>query len=437
MIVMVIGGGIGGLTAALSLHAAGIEVRVYESVGDIRRFGVGINLQPNAVRELIELGLGGALAATAIETAELGYYNRHGQLIWSEPRGLAAGYAWPQYSIDRGDLQMILLDAVKQRIGAANVITGHHLVSFEQDDRGVTARFIDRRGGQPLPPQTGDVLIGCDGLHSATRAQLHPKEGAPVWSGRLQWRGVVEAEPFLDGRTHATMGFSGQRAVVYPISKTAADRGRSRINWVTTLADQFAAGERATWDRVTWDRGVCKDRFIHRFKDWNFDWIRFADLISRTDDIYEYPVYDRDPLPRWSFGRVTLLGDAAHPMWAIGAQAGSQAIVDARVLALALATAPTPERALEQYEAQRRPAMNAVTLQNRKFGPAIVMELAEQRAPNGFKRIEDVIPHGELADIARVYKVAAGFDPEELNSRPSLSVPRPTDARPATASHPW
>src|SRR5262245_25151206 len=368
MKVTVIGGGIGGLTAALSLHAAGIDVRVYESVAEIRRFGVGINLQPNAVRELIELGLGDALAATAIETAELGYYNRHGQLIWLEPRGRAAGYAWPQYSIDRGDLQMILLEAVKQRIGAANVFTGHHLVSFEQDDRGVTARFIDRRGGQPLPPAHGDLLIGCDGLHSATRARLHPNEGAPVWSGSIQWRGVVEAEPFLDGRTHATIGFSGQRAVVYPISKSAADRGGSRINWVTTLADQCAAGERATWDRVTrdrvtwdrvtWDRGVSKDRFVHHFKAWHFDWIKFGDLISRTDDIYEYPVYDRDPLPRWSFGRVTLLGDAAHPMWAIGAQAGSQAIVDARVLALALATAPTPERALEQYEAQRRPAMN-------------------------------------------------------------------------------
>jgi 2-polyprenyl-6-methoxyphenol hydroxylase-like FAD-dependent oxidoreductase len=434
MTVMVIGGGIGGLTAALSLHAAGIDVRVYESVADIKRFGVGINLQPNAVRELIELGVGDALAATAIETAELAYHNKHGQLIWSEPRGLAAGYAWPQYSIDRGDLQMILLDAVKDRIGPDNVFTGHHLVSFEQNGSGVTARFIDRRSRQPLPPQTGEVLVGCDGLRSATRTQLHPREGSPVWSGRIQWRGVVEAEPFLNGRTHATMGFSEQRAVVYPISRKVAESGRSRINWVTILGRQTASGEhttwdrttweRTTWERTTWDRGASKDRFVHHFKDWNFEWLKFADLICRTDEIYEYPVYDRDPLPRWSFGRVTLLGDAAHPMWAIGAQAGSQAIVDARVLARALATAPTPERALERYEAQRRPMMNAVTLQNRKFGPAIVMEIAEQRAPNGFKKIEDVMTRRELADISRDYKIAAGFDPEGLNNRPSLTVPR-------------
>jgi 5-methylphenazine-1-carboxylate 1-monooxygenase len=419
MTVMVIGGGIGGLAAALSLHAVGIDVQVYESVADLKAIGVGINLQPNAVRELIELDLGDVLAKTAIETAELGYYNRHGQLIWSEPRGLAAGYAWPQYSIDRGDLQMILLDAVKQRIGGENVFAGHHLVSFEQDDAGVIARFMERGSGRHLPPRRADVLVGCDGIHSAVRAQLYPDEGSPVSTGRIQWRGVVEAEPFLDGRTHVTMGFSQRRAVVYPISRRAADRGRSRINWLAVLGGQFVSGERASWDRK-----VSKDRFFEHFRNWNFGWIDFADLICRTSDIYEYPKGDRDPLPRWSFGRVTLLGDAAHPMLPIGAQAGSQAIVDARLLAFALATAPTPERALEQYDAQRRPAMNAVTLRNREFGPAIVMELAEQRAPDGFKNIGDVIARRELEDISRAYKIAAGFDPEALNKRPSLTVPR-------------
>ena len=200
-----------------------------------KAIGFGINLQPNAVRELIELGLGEALAETAIETAELGYYNKLGQLIWSEPRGLRAGYAWPQYAIERGDLQMILLDAVKARIGADNILTGHHLISFEQDGSGVTAHFIERPSGRRLSPARSDVLIGCDGIHSAVRAQLYPEEGPPVGSGRIQWRGVVEAEPFLDGRTHATMGFSDQRAVVYPMSRKAADRGRSRISWVVTV----------------------------------------------------------------------------------------------------------------------------------------------------------------------------------------------------------
>ena len=417
MKVLVIGGGIGGLSTALSLHAAGIDVRVYESVAEIKPLGVGINLQPNAVRELIELGVGDALAATAIETAELAYYNKHGQLIWSEPRGLAAGYAWPQYSIDRGDLHTILSDAVTKRIGPENVFAGHRLVSFEQNGSHVTAYFIDGHG-QPLPPQSGDVLVGCDGIHSVVRTQLYPNEGPPVSSGHIQWRGVVEAEPFLTGRTHVTMGFSGRRAVVYPISKKAADRGRSRINWVASVRRQSTLGERGNRDRR-----VSKDRFFHHFEDWNFEWIRFADLICRTQAIHEYPKEDRHPLPRWSFGRVTLLGDAAHPMWPIGAQAGSQAIVDARVLAFALAIAATPEQALEQYDAARRPIMNAVSLKNREFGPAVVMEIAERRAPNGFDNIEDIIASRELAQISRAYKIDAGFDPDALNKRPSLSVP--------------
>ena len=417
MTVLVIGGGIGGLSTALSLHAAGIDVRVYEAVSEIKPLGVGINLQPNAVRELIELGVGDALAATAIETTELAYYNKHGQLIWSEPRGLAAGYAWPQYSIDRGDLHTILFDAVGKRIGADHFFVGHHLVSFEQHGSRVTASFIDCHG-EPLPPQSGDVLVGCDGIHSVVRTQLYPNEGLPVSSGHIQWRGVVEAEPFLTGRSHATMGFSGRRAVVYPISRKAADRGRSRINWVASLGRQSARSERGTWDRR-----VSKDRFFRHFEDWNFDWIKFADLICRTEAIHEYPKEDRDPLPRWSFGRVTLLGDAAHPMWPIGAQAGSQAIVDARVLAFALAIAATPEQALEQYDAARRPIMNAVSLKNREFGPAVVMEIAERRAPNGFDNIEDIIASRELAQISRAYKIDAGFDPDALNKRPSLSVP--------------
>ena len=418
MSVMVIGASIGGLTAALSLHAAGLDVRVYESVADIKAIGFGINLQPNAVRELIELGLGDALAATAIETAELRYYNKLGQLIWTEPRGRSAGYAWPQYAIDRGDLQMILLDAVKERIGAENVLTGYHLVSFEQDGSGVTAQFVDRRTGQRLPPQRSDVLIGCDGIHSVVRAQLYPDEKPPVTSGRIHRRGVVEAEAFLDGRTHVTMGFSDQRAVVYPIGRKAADQGRSQISWVVS-GRGFASGRDATWDRQ-----VPNERVFEHFKTWNFSWLSFADLIGRTEEIYEFPEADRDPIPRWSFGRVTLLGDAAHPMRPTGAQAGSQAVVDARVLAFALAEAPMPEFGLDQYEAQRRPLMSAVTLRNRECGPLIVMDLVEQRAPQGFTHIEDVITRRELEEISQAYKAEAGFDPEALNQRSTLTVQR-------------
>ena len=235
MKVLVIGGGIGGLTTALSLHAAGIEVEVFEQVPRIEALGVGINLQPNAVRELIELGLGDELAKAAIETSALSYYNKLGQLIWSEPRGMAAGYRWPQYSIDRGDLHLILYAAVCQRIGAGAVSTGHRLTHFTQSSGGVEAHFVDRESGRELPTRKGDVLIGCDGIHSAVRVQLYPDEGGPVSSGRIQWRGVLEAEPFLDGRTHVTIGSSLRRAVIYPISNKIAATGRSLINWITVL----------------------------------------------------------------------------------------------------------------------------------------------------------------------------------------------------------
>jgi len=419
MKVMVIGGGIGGLATALSLHAAGIGVEVYEQVPTIEALGVGINLQPNAVRELIELGLGGAIADVAIETSELRYYNKFGQLIWAEPRGLAAGYAWPQYSINRGDLHLALLKALQERIGSDSLHTGHQLTSFSQDADGVTAHFVDRESGEPLPSHRADALIGADGIHSRTRKQLYPSEGAPVSSGRIQWRGVIEAAPFLDGRTQVTIGHSQRRAVIYPMSRKSADAGRSLINWITVLGRQSASKLPGIWDRR-----APKERFFGHFESWNFDWIPFANLIAETEEIFEYPKDDRDPLPHWSFGRVTLLGDAAHPMRPLGSQAGSQAIVDARVLAQALALAPAVEGGLLEYEKRRLPIMNKIILRNREFGPSIIMEMAEERAPQGFDRIEDIIPRSQLVAISESFKKDAGFDVETLNSRPSYDVMR-------------
>ena len=415
---IVIGAGIGGLTTALSLHAAGIDVEVFETVRDIKPLGQGINLQPNGVREFTELGVAEGLAATAIETSTLAYYNKLGQLIWSEPRGLRAGYKWPQYSIHRGDLQAVLLSALRERIGEGNLHLGFHFHSFEQSETEVRAEFIDRENQNSLGIFTGDVLIGADGINSRVRRLLHPNEGAPVDSGRVQWRGAVLAAPYLDGRTQVMIGHREQRAVIYPMSKKVAETGKSLINWLTVLGGQWKLDKLEVWDRR-----VSKDRFFAAFADWDFGWINVASLIEATADIYEYPKVDRDPLPRWSFGRVTLLGDAAHPMRPIGSQAGTQAIVDARVLAKALAQSPLdPARALLDYERDRLPVTSEVTIRNREYGPEIVMQMAEERAPNGFASIDEVIPRHELETIARNFKVAAGFDPEILNKRPSLSV---------------
>ncbi|MGY4349085.1 2-polyprenyl-6-methoxyphenol hydroxylase-like FAD-dependent oxidoreductase [Bradyrhizobium sp. GM7.3] len=415
---IIIGAGIGGLTTALSLHAAGIDVEVFETVRDIKPLGQGINLQPNGVREFTELGLGEGLAVSAIETSTLSYYNKLGQLIWTEPRGLRAGYKWPQYSIHRGDLQAVLLTALRERAGEGSLHLGFHLDSFDQDETRVRAHFIDRQNQKSAGTFEGDILIGADGINSRVRRILHPNEGPPVDSGRVQWRGSVIADPFLDGRTQVMIGHREQRTVIYPMSKKVAATGKSQINWLTVLGGQWNLDKQEVWDRR-----VPKERFFAPFADWNFGWIDVAGLIEQTTDIYEHPKVDRDALPKWSFGRVTLLGDAAHPMRPIGSQAGTQAIIDARVLAKALAASPLDSaRALVDYEKDRLPVVTEVMLRNREYGPEIVMQMAEERAPSGFTSIEEIIPRHELESIARDFKIAAGFDPEILNQRPSLSV---------------
>jgi 2-polyprenyl-6-methoxyphenol hydroxylase-like FAD-dependent oxidoreductase len=413
--VIVVGGGIGGLSLALSLHQAGIKVRLFEAVRDPLPLGVGINLQPTAVRELTELGLRDALAETGIGTQRLNLCNKFGQLIHSEPRGLAARYRWPQISIHRGALQLLLLRAVRERIGDENLRIGARFIDFEQRGGSVRARFNDRENGSELSEE-GDILVGADGIHSAVRSQLYPHEGEPRFAQQILWRGAVEAEPFLDGKTMIVAGHFHQRIVVYPIAR--ATRGKLLTNWICqmTVPDQAPLTE-------NWNRRVEKEKVLSAFARWRFAWLDLTALVEHSDDIYEFPLVDRDPVPAWSFGRVTLLGDAAHPMQPIGSQAGSQAILDARALARALVETVDPAAALERYDAERRPAMNDIVLRNRNFGPEAAMQLAEERAPDGFARVEDVIAQHELDDIARSFAAAAGLDVETVNHRPSFLLP--------------
>ncbi len=409
---IIVGGGIGGLSMALSLHQAGIEAKVFESVRELGALGSGINLQPNAVRELDEMGLGKALAATGVATQKWSCYNKHGQMIWSEPRGLAAGYQWPQYSIHRGHLLLLLLRATRERIGAKNIFTGHHLASFEQDAQGVSAHFIDRTTGKPLHTERADLLIGADGIHSAVRAHFYPGEGPLHYSGEMQWRASVEMDSFLDGSTQVLVGHRNQRLVGYSMSQEALNRGRVLVNWICEIRMPDTS-------RPDWDRKVSKDVFASAFANWRFPWLDVPALIDATPEIFEFPKCDRNPVDRWSHGRVTLLGDAAHPMLPTGSQAGSQAVVDARVLAQALLAEPTIEGALKSYEIQRLKPMAAITLKNRELGPELAMQIAEDRAPDGFHNVEEVISREEMAAITENYKRSAGFDSASVNTRPS------------------
>lgn len=416
MTVLIIGGGIAGLTTALSLHQIGVACRVFESVPVIEPLGVGINTLPHAVRELTELGLADRLAATAVPTAELAYYSGHGQRIWSEPRGLAAGYNWPQFSIHRGELQMILLAAARDRLGANAIVTGHHLARWEETGRGVRAHFVDRRSGEPVATAEGALMIAADGIHSTVRSALYPDEGPPIWNGAILWRGVTRGAPFLGGRTMIMAGHEFQKFVAYPISRAALDRGESMINWI---AERKFRPDHA-WRREDWNRAGRLEEFLPQFESWRFDWLDVPAVIRAAAACFEYPMVDRDPLARWSFGRVTLLGDAAHPMYPIGSNGASQGILDARVLTREIKAHGVTPAALHAYEAERRPATARIVLANRGNGPEQVMQLVQERAPDGFKDIRDVLTDEELDGTAAAYKTIAGFDRDTLNTRPPI-----------------
>ena len=421
MDVIIAGAGIGGLTTALALHAAGIDdVTLYESAPELRPLGVGINLLPHAVRELTELGLGEHLAAIGVATSTLAYFNRYGQEIWSEPRGLAAGYDWAQYSVHRGRMQLMLRDAVVERLGADAIRLGGTVDDARHEGERTSVRVTEQGGAEragTVRRVSADVVVGADGIHSALRRQHHPDEGAPVWNGLILWRGTARVAPYLDGRTMIMAGDAHQKFVAYPLSAPGHD-GLQVVNFIAEYRSDDDEPGASNWNRSA-DASTVLDRFV----DWDFGWLDVPAVIGAADEILEYPMVDRDPIPRWTFGGQTLLGDAAHAMYPIGSNGASQAIIDARTLAYELGTKRPTELALDAYEAERRPRTTQLTLSNRSMGPERVMQLAHERAPGGFDDIELVVPYAERAAIADRYKSAGGFVPEQLNRRASLSIP--------------
>jgi 5-methylphenazine-1-carboxylate 1-monooxygenase len=408
---MIVGGGIGGLVTALKLHRVGVSVRVFESVETIKALGVGINLLPHAVRVLTELGLSDELRKTGLPTRELIYVNKFGSQIWQEDRGVHAGYRWPQYSIHRGRLQMLLLKAVKEQLGEDAVLTGHHLLSFQQDDDSVLAHFENKKTGEHIGSYTADVLIAADGIHSTVRKFYYPNEGLPKYSGRILWRGITESTPFLTGKSMIMAGFQDQKFVAYPVCPDAAANGKSLINWIAELTIEDMPS------RADWNKEIDKNKFAPAFANWNFGWLNVPQLIEQTEAVYEFPMVDRDPLTQWTFGRVTLLGDAAHPMYPIGSNGASQAILDADALGEEILKQSGAEQVLKAYEQARLEPTANIVFTNRKNGPEVVMQIVEERAPNGFENLDEVISRQELEDIANKYKMIAGFDRESLNQK--------------------
>ncbi len=419
MTILIAGGGIAGLTLALTCHQIGLDARVFEAARELRPLGVGINLQPNAVRELEELGLGAVLPRIGVETREWGLFSKTGREIWTEPRGRGAGYRWPQWSVHRGALQMALLEAVRERLGPEAVITDARAAGFDTEGDEAVLRLVDGREAR------GRLLVGADGLHSAIRARMHPHEGPPLWGGAVLWRGAVRARAFRTGASMALVGTMDQRIVGYPISGPDED-GLSLMNWIAELRRDPAGG----WTS-DWNRRVDRAAFAPAFEGWRFGWLDAPTLIEATEEVFEYPMVDRDPAPFWTEGRTTLMGDAAHVMYPVGSNGASQAIMDARRLGRAMLDHGPGPAALAAYEAEMRPATSRTVLASREAGPDALLGVVEERCGGVFEDIEQVIPRAEMAAFQARWKGIAGLAREALNDAPPLIPPGAAVLRPA------
>ncbi len=399
---LIVGAGIGGLATALACHQRGIECEVYEQSPAVRELGVGINILPNAVRELRDLRLLDRLDRVGVRTYELFYLNRFGQEVWHELRGMDAGHDVSQFSIHRGHLQGVLYGAVTERLGESAVRTGRRLTRFEDEGGRVVARFEDGSGRQ-VGRSEGDLLIGADGIRSTVRATLNPTEGDPLWNGPVLWRGTRDWPVFLTGRSMLVAGGLEAKVVVYPIGPGETS-GTRLTNWALIgVPERRSDRWLGDWSRPgSWDelRG-----FVEPFRVGQVDVLA---MTSGTPVFYEYPLCDREPLARWSRGRVTLLGDAAHPMYPVGSNGATQAIVDARCLADRVADLG-PQEGLAAYDQERRPATAAIVRSNRSGGPEGVIDAVERLAPDGFDDIEAVLPYAERERIVRGYAKASGF----------------------------
>ncbi|MEU0399849.1 FAD-dependent monooxygenase [Streptomyces sp. NPDC006197] len=416
MRITIVGAGIGGLATATSLHAAGFEdVTVFEAAPRPRPLGFGLNILPNAVRELAELGLLEELRHQAVQTRELVMCNPQGRLVWREDRGRSAGHTWPQLSVSRSRLVAVLAAEVRRRLGDGAIVTGARLVGLD-DGRGRTRGVFAYGDGARRTVET-DVLVGADGIHSAVRAAFYPDEGPPRTNGVTMYRGTAWGRGFLTGRSMVVLGDDRRRLVLYPIDRDGTT-GRCLVNWVAASPDFTADGAPPE------DLPGMRRLLLREFGDWSPPDTDLARLLEDTERIHRYPMADRDPVPQWSFGGVTLLGDAAHAMYPAGSNGATQAVVDARVLAWHLASHSDPADALRAYEADRLPQMTELQRSNRSMGPERMLTLAHQRAPRGFESIGDFFSEEELAEISRSYAETGKFDQEWVNSRPTLSVGR-------------
>ena len=415
MTILISGSGIAGLTLGLTCQQLGFPFKIFESAKKIKPMGVGINIQPNAVRELFDLGFEDDLEKIGVKTKEFGTFTKKGLKIWTEPRGKVAGYNWPQYSVHRGQLQMMLYNRLINLAGKNCICTGWKVRDFKEIKSGISVEVVSANKKEKKF-EAGSVLIGADGIHSRVRKIIHPDEGGPIWNGAVLWRGTSESKPFRTGASMVMIGHASQRVVAYPITKTNKVSGKAIINWITELKFDSSKG----WRKEDWSRKVNSSEFLPKFKDWKFDWIDIPELINNSEDIFEYPMVDRDPVKKWKKGKSLLIGDAAHPTYPVGSNGASQAIIDARKLGLNFINQGINEKALEKFEMENIKQANNLILANRKSGPDAILQLVEDICGGQFENISDIISEEKLSIHAENYKKTAGFSIKELNSSKSI-----------------
>ena len=403
--IIIVGGGIGGLTLALSLHEVGLgnHVRVFDTVPEFKPIGGGINLGPHAIKVLSDLGLQEALIAVSKQPHDYAFFTKNGQLVYREPWGKAAGHKWPHISIHRAELHKVLVDAIVARIGPHCLHLGKRCTAVKQCSNSVTASFQDMNNGAE-EKHDASVLIGCDGVRSLVRKILLPQEGQPRFHGINLWRGVARHKPFLTGNSIARVGAMHTTIIIYPIRDNVDSEGNQFVNWVAEVDSKSAV-------EADWNGKARLEDFFSHYESWNFDWLNVADLIRSTDPILAYPMVDRDPLNRWTYERITLLGDAAHPMFPRGGNGGAQAILDAKAMAEHMARSKDDlPQALLTYEAERLPATSKIVLQNRSAPPNLIVDTVEKITQGKpFDNIEDVIPAEQLRQIFADYQKIAGY----------------------------
>jgi len=415
--ILIAGGGLAGLSLALTLHDLGAKFIVLEASQEMKPLGVGINIQPNAVRELFDLGITASdMDGVGVPAKEWALVGLNGSEVYSEPRGRDAGYLWPQYAAHRGQFHLLLYRKLIERAGDEAVLLGHSVSSYENLPDGSVRAEVRRADGQTTTIE-GSLLFGADGIHSNIRKQMHPDQPPIHWGGTLMWRGVTRGKVFRTGSSFVGFGTHKHRIVIYPISH-ADESGYADINWIA----EVTYDESFDWTKSGWFRSVPIESFADHFDGFKQDWVDFPALLRGAEIAYENPMIDRDPLDSWVDGGVALVGDAAHAMYPTGSNGASQSIIDARVIGKLMLEHGVSSACLRAYDDELREPINSLILRNRGSGPFGLLDLVDERCDGVFNDIDDVISAQERIEFMAAYQSAAGFAKDKLN-RSERTIP--------------